>query len=458
MIKRLLLTAVLLTLVLAPGAAADVRYASPAGAGTVCSLYATCNITQAINGASANDDIFVLDGEYSLAATLTPSVPLRIFGPAPWRGTAKPHIFATGVPVLESFQPLQLIDLSLDSTDADSGNGATVSLLGTGSSAERVGIKEVSSTSAEALRTGSNFTIRNSVLRASGQTDATALFFQATAPDTWVSVRNVTAIASAPTSSTGIGIFGTAGGQNTKISAYNVIADAGIDVTAGAAPGISAGINLVHSNFNSSSTTGAGAAYVTSAGGQSAPPAFNSAAVGDFHQAPGSVTIDAGLTDVTNGSIDLDGNPRIAGKAIDIGAFEFQPVTSPDTKPPRTTIGALRLGRDGRVRFTLQCPTDELSCRWSYSLRSAHRLALSKKRPRLRRRIVRLGKGSVPTTFDAKRVTASLKLSRKNVRLIKRRGRLRVRLTVNTTDGSGNKASRSKAGTLKAPKKRAKRR
>jgi hypothetical protein len=452
MINRLTLTAVLLTLALAPSAAASVRYASSTGTGTTCSDANPCYITEAVTGATANDDIFVRAGDYPLSATLAPTVPLTIHGPF---AGFRPRIFASGSPVLESLEPLQISDLTLESTDANTGFGATASLLGTGSSAERVAITEVSSGSAEALRPGSNFTLGNSLLRASGQTGASALFFQAVSPDTSVVVRNVTAIATAPTNSTGLGIFGTAGGQNTRIAATNVIVDAGIDVTAGAAPGIAAVITLLQSNFNSSSTSGPGSAAVISSGGQSTPPAFVSAATGDFHQAPGSVTIDAGFPDAANGTLDLDGRPRTANGAIDIGAYEFQPVPQPDTKAPRTTIGALRLGRDRRVRFTLRCPVDETRCDWVYSLRSAKRVAVGSKRQR--RKVVKLGSGRASAT-GGKRVTASLKLSRKSMRLIKRRGRLRVRLTVKTTDGSGNRSTRSKTGTFKPPKKRSKRR
>jgi hypothetical protein len=45
-------------------------------------------------------------------------------------------------------------------------------------------------------------------------------------------------------------------------------------------------------------------------------------AAGDFHQQPGSPTVDAGGDDPANGSTDPDGNPRKIGSATDVGAFE----------------------------------------------------------------------------------------------------------------------------------------
>ncbi|HEY4895717.1 MAG TPA: choice-of-anchor Q domain-containing protein, partial [Solirubrobacteraceae bacterium] len=51
-------------------------------------------------------------------------------------------------------------------------------------------------------------------------------------------------------------------------------------------------------------------------------PAF--AAAGDYHEALGSPTIDAGKPDAASGSIDLDGFARTVGAGTDIGAYELQ--------------------------------------------------------------------------------------------------------------------------------------
>jgi hypothetical protein len=60
-----------------------------------------------------------------------------------------------------------------------------------------------------------------------------------------------------------------------------------------------------------------------------ADPGYVNSAAGDFHLAPGSPLIDKGDNAAINPFIalwtpnDLDGNPRIAGPNVDIGAFEF---------------------------------------------------------------------------------------------------------------------------------------
>ena len=53
-------------------------------------------------------------------------------------------------------------------------------------------------------------------------------------------------------------------------------------------------------------------------------PMFVDAANGDFHLAQGSPCIDAGDDPAVEGyDVDLDGNARIAGAAVDLGAYEF---------------------------------------------------------------------------------------------------------------------------------------
>ena len=52
-------------------------------------------------------------------------------------------------------------------------------------------------------------------------------------------------------------------------------------------------------------------------------PGFVNPAAGDFHLQTNSPCINAGLNSAMAGSIDLDGNPRISGGAVDLGAYEL---------------------------------------------------------------------------------------------------------------------------------------
>jgi hypothetical protein len=52
-------------------------------------------------------------------------------------------------------------------------------------------------------------------------------------------------------------------------------------------------------------------------------PGFLNLDAGDFHLQTNSPCINAGLNSAVAGPIDLDGNPRISGGAVDLGAYEF---------------------------------------------------------------------------------------------------------------------------------------
>jgi hypothetical protein len=77
------------------------------------------------------------------------------------------------------------------------------------------------------------------------------------------------------------------------------------------------------SNYGTVKTEGPGGPTVEGAGNQAAPPLFVNAEAGDYREAPGSPTIDAGSDSPLNGPFDLEGNPRQIGPHTDIGAYEF---------------------------------------------------------------------------------------------------------------------------------------
>ena len=123
-----------------------------------------------------------------------------------------------------------------------------------------------------------------------------------------------------------------------------------------------------------------------------------------------------------------------------------------DTTAASTVIGALRLSRTGVVSATLTCPAGEARCDWAYTLRSARSLVVAAKR-RKRKRVLQLGSGRASAP-GARQVTVRIKLSKRNFRLIKRRKRLRVKLTVRTTDAAANAATAKRNTTLKPPKRK----
>jgi hypothetical protein len=114
---------------------------------------------------------------------------------------------------------------------------------------------------------------------------------------------------------TGGGVDGTSGSINNSIIYYN---------QAPASP------NWFGAKFNFSCTTPAAPGAV---GSFTNAPVFVNMAAGDFHQQTNSPTINDGSNPYASGppasppvliTTDLDGNPRIVGGTVDMGAYEYQ--------------------------------------------------------------------------------------------------------------------------------------
>jgi hypothetical protein len=325
-VRRALAIVVAVAVLIVPGTAdAGVRYASPAG-GVVpgCAQATPCSLEYAITAAAPNDEVIVTYGSYPVGVPIVATVPLTIRGetldPAPPGGRRPQVLGAPSVTPLESTARLTISDLTMTSNEAGLG---TLFAVGNGSVFERLELVAFGEGVA-ALRPGNSFTVTDSLLRGTGEF-AGGLFLQGTETGLGV-VRNSTLIGSGP-GSTGLAVFTALAGATSTIQAVNTIADGATDVSATAAPGAGVAIALDHSNFDTS--TGP----VTATAGQTAAPLFEDAAAGNFRQASGSPTIDAGVSDPANGTTDLDGNDR------DYGGGGFAGCGVP-ARPPVTDIGA----------------------------------------------------------------------------------------------------------------------
>jgi hypothetical protein len=173
--------------------------------------------------------------------------------------------------------------------------------------------------------------VRDSLLRGEGTNSLGMESLAIFASEPASTVRNVTAIA---TGGNSVGIqaryTGPGGGNHTLVLGNSIAGGSTFDLRAENSlngPGV---IQVSNSNFDSVSATGA--ASISGSANQSAPPAFVDAAAGDYREAPGSPTIDAGSGEGI-GTLDLTGNPRVLGAAPDIGAFEFVPPAAPAPAP-----------------------------------------------------------------------------------------------------------------------------
>jgi len=323
--------ALCLALLTAPAAAqAAQRYAAPNGSGPLCTQTEPCSFQDAVNEASENDEVIVTAGDYTITGAPLNVVyaGLQIHGDP---GGPMPRVTAAlgGLPAIRM-----------------NGAGSSISYLEVvNKETEGVGIRCRSTSRVERVRaTGigegasgvvqeQSCLVRDSLLQGEGTNSLGMESLAVELDEPASTVRNVTAIASG-TNSVGIQARynGLMGGNHTLILGNSIASGSTFDLRAensGNGPGV---IQVSNSNFDSVSATGA--ASISGPANQSAPPAFVDAAAGDYREASGSPTIDAGSVEGI-GPLDLAGNPRALGAAPDIGAFEFVP------PPPPPAAGVL---------------------------------------------------------------------------------------------------------------------
>jgi hypothetical protein len=298
-----------------PGSAlAAQRYATPTGSGGTCSAVSPCSLVTAANSASFGDEVIVAgnQGSYGtpgtpIATNIHPPASINLHGAA---GQPMPVIYSSATPYAITFNSGGTLSY-LDVEQLNPGQSGVITGAPTDHLIARGGLAGCALftgiTLSDSLCTGSTAGIYTNESSSGTQT---------------LTLRNVTAEGGA----SGNGISITVGSYTVTVTASNVIARGGShDVVAAQFSGALT-INLDHSNY---AVISAGAGTTITAAGtatnQTAAPLFADAAGGDFHQVPGSPTIDAGVDSAANGTSDFDGDPRTVHGATDIGADEFLP-------------------------------------------------------------------------------------------------------------------------------------
>ena len=297
------------------------RFAAP-GASDVASCLSLddpCSIATAVSGAGNGDEVIVAPGDYPVAATMMVGAPnVTIHGT---EGQPRPVLHGSPAgPLID----LQGAGASLRRLRIHREGGATPALqaLLTATLTDLEIVNDEPEGLA-AARLGAGVTLSTSTVRADG--------------------RAIVAVGPGGPILTNVTAWSTGGG--IAIHATGLLANVQVANTIARAPG---GDALVAENPPGFT--------VTTSNVDGPEPLLANPGAGDFHQLPGSPTINAGVVNPLAGLTDIDGDQRVVGLAPDIGADEYVPrppaVATGDPVSVTTTGGRLTGSVDPNGRAT----------------------------------------------------------------------------------------------------------
>lgn len=290
------------------------RYASPQGTSSdPCTADHPCDADKAISGAGSDVDVYLYADRGPYAVTTAAGLELsgnnaRLHG---LNGRARLIGNGSGpVLVVENGSNAEGLYVE-DSSPADP------ALAVLGSNAIDVIVKSSGGSAACYLDGG---ILKDSVCWASSVTPDGAA-----QTDDNVTFRNVTIEATGGGNSIGLKSF-SRHSDPSDVSLVNTIArgaPGGWDVYAESDGTHSLSISQDHSDYGNKSKGTHYQQVSLDDPSTTAVPDYVAGTAGDFHQACGSPTIDAGVNDMSNGQFDFDGDARLIGAATDIGADEL---------------------------------------------------------------------------------------------------------------------------------------
>lgn len=321
-----------------------------------------CTLLTALDEADPTDDVQLAAGNYWLVPGELGSTPLpydnpiivrqliTVHGPSPSGPVPIIHVApdGEGEAGIKIGRMSGLQDVAIEGTAVTGLESSSSLVLDPLAFAQRIRVRTsgASGSVQTACRLAEDTTLRSSVCHGRGGAAGgrVTAVVAASGEDASFSIRNVTAITTAP-SSDAVRVSTSSATATANIS-NSILRGTATDLSVFAGTGGTAVANVDHSNWVTQSVSdagGASSATVDGLGGNqnaatAVEPLFANAAAGDFRALPGSPTIDAGVVDVTNnGPLALGGENRKVGKTTDIGAFEFDPAdVAPDPTPTPT--------------------------------------------------------------------------------------------------------------------------
>lgn len=324
---------------IAPAAAhAGVRYATPSPVvGADCSAGKPCSLDTAVGGAASGDTIIVGVGTYG-----SPGVPAAGISDGGKTLAIRGAVIGPGRPVL--YRGLRLVGPGSTTSDLEFVTAQDQVLNLVDASATRV-IARGTGMYDDACALGEGAALSDSVCQKKG---GELGFSSLTVSGVGSVMRNLSVIGDAD------GLYHFPGSSSAINSIFR---GATGDIVMGY--GDESSLTATNDEYVTADHDTPPYGTISATGTVSAAPTF--AGPDDFHTTAGSPGIDAGLDDPANSPIDLDGNVRVAGAHVDIGAYEFgsaPPVVtggSADagvaTECPGGTSASVRCGRrsDGRL-------------------------------------------------------------------------------------------------------------
>ncbi len=380
-----------------PALAANTRYASWDGSGTACSAVAPCALRNAAEAAEDGDVVTLLYAaghdyefcsscyglriEHEITVRGEPGKPpptIRAGASGFWPAVVQilsPGVVVEGIRIEASDRqalvasttglsnggtpppgPVDGVTLrEIDIEASEPGSGPAVSTEGS-DTLERVNVFRRGSSRGDALWVSEGGLVRDGFITRNqeGEGSGMRVFGSGGVP---VRLRNLTVFGTVD------GIFALEG--PFELSVRNAIVDGeNDDIATASTADVTA--NVTYSNLDPSAISDNPPESVVNLiapiqDQRVEPPHLVNPFSYDFHEVAGSPTVDAGSPDPFTDSLDVDGEARVMGAAIDIGADELHDGEAPDTTIDSGLAEGAVIAADAVPSFSFSSPAADLA-------------------------------------------------------------------------------------------------